>query len=85
MEEPIEEDCFGEEPIAGYGPDEDCCMVGNSNLPSPAPSILDMDSPPTSPNWNPLDIKLSADASPLLNLDDDTDDDSLVDEILDLD
>ncbi|KAF8606064.1 hypothetical protein BDV93DRAFT_605057 [Ceratobasidium sp. AG-I] len=84
VEEPIEEDYFGEDPIVGYGSDEDYRMADNSSLSSPAPSILDMDSPPTSPSWNPIDLKLSADASPLLNLDDDMED-MFVDEMLDLD
>lgn len=82
IEETIEED---EQPIVDYGSDEDFGMVGNSNMPSPVPSILDMDSPPASPSWNPVDLKLSADASPLLSLDDDIDEDMHADEILDLD
>lgn len=85
VEETIEEDYFGEEPIIDYRSDDDFGMAGYSNLPSPVPSILDMDSPPTSPSWISIDVKLSADASPLLNLDDDTYDDMLIDDISDLD
>lgn len=84
VEETIEEDYFSEESIINDDSDEDCTMAGNGCLLSPAHSILDMDSPPTSPNWNPVDVKLSADAPPLLDLDDPSDEDMLVGEILDL-
>lgn len=51
LEEKIEDDDFYEELVIADVSDEDATTAADSRPPSPAQSILDMDSPPTSPQW----------------------------------